>query len=163
VVIWKNLKDYWTKNCKEVPIRRLKRCLSLSIYLALWAIEMFLRRLASSSLWLRPNELTSFLDEDGIPLRWHLVERLYKELERNYRPAPLDCRGIVVRPEFLDHHGAVRAPDEYLGWKTLFNRGAEAISVPGNHFSMVREHNRALAGAIDLAIKDQLREQTRPA
>jgi hypothetical protein len=106
-------------------------------------------------MWLRPNQLTSFLDEDGIPLRWHLVERLYTEIERHYRLEPLDCRGIVVRPEFLDRNGTVRAPDEYLGWRTLFERGVETFSVPGDHFSMVREYNRDLAQVIDRATNNQ--------
>ena len=155
-VVSPNLRDYWTRNWNGDPIRALSHRLSRSGFVILWAIKMLVKRLISSPMWLRPNELTSFLDEDGIPLRWHLVERLYAEIERHYRLEPLDCRGIVVRPEFLDQHGAVRAPDEYLGWRTLFERGVEAFYVPGDHFSMVREHGRDLALVIDRATNNQL-------
>jgi amino acid adenylation domain-containing protein len=154
-VLWKNLRDYRTENRNGGPISALKHRLSRSGFVILWAVNRLLKRLASSSMWLRPNQLTSFLDEDGIPLRWHLVERLYTEIERHYRLEPLDCRGIVVRPEFLDRNGTVRAPDEYLGWRTLFERGVETFSVPGDHFSMVREYNRDLAQVIDRATNNQ--------
>ena len=158
-VISKNLRDYWTEKWNGKPISTLSHRLSQSGFVILWAIKMLVKRLVSSPMWLRPNELTSFLDENGIPLRWHLVERLYTEIERHYRLEPLECRGIVVRPEFLDQHGSVRAPDEYLGWRTLFQRGVETFSVPGNHFSMVREHGRDLALVIDRAIRNQLHEK----
>jgi amino acid adenylation domain-containing protein len=152
-VISKNLRDAWTEKWNGGPISTFNRRLSRSGFVILWAITIILKRLGSQSMWLRPNALTAFLDEDGIPLRWHLVERLYIELERHHRLEPLDCRGIVVRPEFLDQHGAVRGPDEYLGWRTLFEFGVETFSVPGDHFSMVREHGQDLALAIDRALK----------
>jgi hypothetical protein len=152
-VAWDNLKDCWSENSKDRAIRNLKPRLARSASVLLWATKMLLKGFGSS-LWLRPNELTSFLDEDGIPLRWHLLERLYIEIERHYRLEPLDCRGIVIRPEFLDRHNKVRASDEYLGWKMLFKRGVESFSVPGDHFSMVREHGHALAQVIDRATKN---------
>jgi thioesterase domain-containing protein len=93
-------------------------------------------------------------------LRWNLVERLYTEIERDYELAPLDCRGIVIRPEFLDRHSAVKAPDEYLGWGKLFERGAKTLSVSGDHFSMVREHGVALARLIGRAARNQEDERT---
>jgi hypothetical protein len=108
-----------------------------------------------SSLWLKPNQLTSFVDQKGIPLRWNIVERLYKEIERDYQPKPLDCRGIIIRPEFLDRYGALRAPDEYLGWKVLFKRGVRGLCVSGDHFTMVREHGQTLARLIGRAAKTQ--------
>jgi thioesterase domain-containing protein len=148
---WKNLSDCWTWNGNEGVVRALKKRVARSAFVILWAIEVLAKRMASS-LWLRPSELTAFLDEEGFPLRWYLIERLYTEIERNYRLEPLDCRGVVIRPEFLDRHSAVRAPDEYLGWRTLFARGAIALSVPGDHFSMVREHGRTLAQLIGLVL-----------
>jgi amino acid adenylation domain-containing protein len=152
-VVWDNLKACWSENCDDGAIGNFKHRLARSASILLWAIKMLLKGFGSS-LWLRPNELTSFLDEDGIPLRWHLLERLYIEIERHYRLEPLDCRGIVIRPEFLDRHNKVRASDEYLGWKMLFKRGVESFSVPGDHFSMVREHGHALAQVIDRATKN---------
>jgi amino acid adenylation domain-containing protein len=157
-VAWKNLKDCWTENWNQGVTSTLKQRLARSALVVLWANKMFLKRLRLLPMWLRPNEMTAFLDEDGIPLRWHLVERLYVEIERHYRLEPLDCRGIVVRPEFLDQYGKVRASDEYLGWRMLFERGVESFSVPGDHFSMVREHGLALAQVIDRATENQLQE-----
>jgi surfactin family lipopeptide synthetase A len=155
-VVAKNLKDCWTENRHEGVSRTLAQRSARSALVVSWVIKMLLKRLGFSALWLRPNELTAFLDEDGIPLRWHLVERLYIEIERHYRLEPLDCRGIVIRPEFLDRHGMIRAPDEYLGWRMLFKRGVKSFSVPGDHFSMVREHGRALAQVIGQATKNRL-------
>jgi amino acid adenylation domain-containing protein len=158
--VWKNLRDCRTWNWNEGVVQALETGVARSSFVILWAIETFAKRLASS-LWLRPNELTAFQDEEGIPLRWYLIERLYTELERNYRLEPIDCRGVIVRPEFLDRRSAVRAPDKYLGWRTLFERGAVALSVPGDHFSMVREHRSTLADLIVRAAKNESHELTR--
>ena len=157
---WKSLRHYWTEKGNDGVAWTLEKLVARSALVCWWAIGMFAKRLGSS-LWLRPNALTSFLDQAGIPLRWKLVERLYIEIERNYSPQPLDCLGIVIRPEFLDQHSAVKAPDEYLGWRMLFERGCEAISVSGDHFSMVREHGYAVGQLIDRAIRRQDVERAR--
>jgi surfactin family lipopeptide synthetase A len=158
-VAWKNLSDCWTENWNDGAARTLKGRFVRSGLIIWWAFEISAKRLVSFH-WLRPTVLTSFVDQKGIPLRWNLVERLYTELERNYRLEPLDCRGIVIRPEFLDRHGAIRAPDKYLGWKMLFERGVRALSVSGDHFSMVREHGKALAQLIGRAARNQEDERT---
>jgi amino acid adenylation domain-containing protein len=159
-VSWNNLRDYWTERRTDGVARTLEYRLTRSALVLWWAIGIFAKRLGSS-LWLRPNVLTSFLDQGGIPLRWKLVERLYIEIERNFLLRPLDCRGIVIRPKFLDRHSAVRAPDEYLGWKMLFERGCEAMAASGDHFSMVREHGPALALVIGRAAKHKYDERVR--
>jgi thioesterase domain-containing protein len=151
-VVSNNLVDCWTGDWTGDSRRSFKRNLARSCLIIWWAIE-FLGKRAASDLWLRPDQLTSFLDEKGAPLRWYLVERLYIEIERNLGLEPIDCRGIILRPEYLDRYGAVMPPDEYLGWKTLFKRGSESFAVSGNHFSMVREHSRELAQLIGKAIK----------
>ena len=151
-VAWTNLKECWTENWMDGGTGTFARRLVRSGWILWWVLERFAKRMGSS-LWLRPNELTSFLDQKGIPLRWSLVDRLYQEIERNYQLEPLDCRGIVIRPEFLERHNAVKAPDEYLGWKSLFERGVKALSVPGDHFSMVQEHGHTLAQLIGLAAR----------
>jgi amino acid adenylation domain-containing protein len=154
-VAWKNLGDTWRENRTE---GKLRNRVSRSGFIIWWAMEMLAKRMASS-LWLRPNELTAFLDEEGIPLRWYLIERLYTHLERNHKVEPLACRGIILRPEYLDRYHTVKPPDEFLGWKTLFEGGSEALHVAGDHFSMVREHGRALAQHIADAIKEQMNER----
>jgi amino acid adenylation domain-containing protein len=153
-VAWRNLNECWTENWNDGAARSLERRFVRSGMVVWWTLEMFAKRLGSS-LWLRPNMLTSFSDQNGIPLRWKLIERLYIEIERNHRLEPLDCRGIVIRSEFLDRHSALRAKDEYLGWEMLFKRGVKALSVSGDHFSMVREHGHALAQLIGRVARNQ--------
>jgi hypothetical protein len=146
-VAWRNLLECWTEDCNQKGSRILGRRLVRSGLIVWWLIRI-LAKLLGSSLWLKPNQLTSFVDQNGIPLHWHLVERLYKEIERTYQPKPLDCRGIIISPEFFDRHGAVKAPDEFLGWKMRFKRGVRAFRASGDHFTMVREHSFALAQLI---------------
>lgn len=153
-VAWTGIVNCWKAHppdkssfLSSLPTRLVRSSLILC-----WVVESFVRALASS-LWLRPNQLTEFLDEEGIPLRWYLVERLYKEIERHYELKPLDCKGIVLRPEFLDRYGVVEAPAKYLRWGEMFRRGSQDLTVAGDHFSMVRTHARALAQRIAEAIK----------
>ena len=151
---WRNLSECWTENSNDWSARSFERRFARTGMIVWGTLEIFAKRLGSS-LWLRPNMLTSFSDQEGIPLRWKLIERLYIEIERHHRLEPLDCRGIVIRSEFLDRHSALRAKDEYLGWEMLFKRGLEAMSVSSNHFSMVREHGHALAQLIGRAARNQ--------
>ena len=82
------------------------------------------------------GELTGFLDEEGIPVPWELVERLYRKAMRNYRPHPLDCRGILFRTV----PGDASAVKSSLGWENLFTRGLEIIPVTAaDHLAMIRE------------------------
>ena len=158
-IAWKNLRECWRGLWNEGMVRAFEKRAVRSALVVWWVIETLAKWLGAS-LWLRPNELTAFLDEEGIPLRWYLIERLYIEIERNLRLEPLDCRGIILKPEFLDRHAAVSGPDEYLGWRGLFARGCEAFSVSGTHYSMVREHAHALARLIGQAAKNPKDERT---
>jgi thioesterase domain-containing protein len=153
-VAWTSLVNCWKTRPADATslLSLLPTRLARSGLILCWVIESFVRTLASS-LWLRPNQLTEFLDEDGFPLRWYLVERLYREIERHYKLEPLDCKGIVLRPEFLDRRGVVEAPAEYLRWGKMFKRGSQDLTVMGDHFSMVRAHARSLAQRISDAIK----------
>ena len=62
-----NLGECW----KDLRATAFRKCAVRSVLIAWWAVEMLAKRLASS-VWLRPNEMTAFLDEEGIPLRWRL-------------------------------------------------------------------------------------------
>ena len=86
------------------------------------------------------GEVTSIFDEQGVPLEWGLVERLYENAENSYGPHRLDCRGVLFKVS-PDNERMERTYDDTLGWKNLFSKGLEIISVPGNHFSMIRDES----------------------
>jgi len=99
------------------------------------------------------DELIHMLDEQGMPLPGGLLDRLYRNLEKSYRPRPLDSRGILFTTDSSDAEKAVRAFDGSLGWKNLFTRGLEIIPMIGDHLSMIREHNSTLAREMDEVLK----------
>jgi thioesterase domain-containing protein/acyl carrier protein len=82
--------------------------------------------------------------------------RLYANMLKSYHPQPLNSRGILFRSESLDdsderyYRGAVNCSQ---GWNNLFSGGLEIVSVPGNHVSMMREHNKRLAQKITQVLK----------
>jgi amino acid adenylation domain-containing protein len=102
---------------------------------------------------LDPDELTHMLDEQGMPLPWGLLDRLFRNIMQSYRPYPLDSRGILFRTDSTDAEQAVRAFDDTLGWKNLFVRGLEIVPMIGDHLSMIREHNSTLALEMNEVLK----------
>ena len=70
-VAWRNLIECWTEKRNEGVARSLERRFVRSGMVIWWALEVFAKRLGSS-LWLRPNALTSFSDqEDPAALETH--------------------------------------------------------------------------------------------
>src|SRR6185503_14077248 len=102
-------------------------------------------------LWLALNRikansgLTSLLDEQGMPLPWKFLERLYLHIARSYRPRRLASHGVLFRTYAGDVDKAVHAFDDSLGWSGLFGAGLELVPIPGDHLSIMREHNSELA------------------
>ena len=80
--------------------------------------------------------LTGVLDEQGMPVSWGLLDRLYREMEKSYVLRSLDSRGVLFRTGELDGRQIAYAPDDALGWENLFPRGVEIIPVAGHHFSI---------------------------
>ena len=76
------------------------------------------------------------LDEQGVPLRWSLINRLYDKPKNSYELRLLNCHGILFRasPESKEYF---RAPDDSFGWKGLFTKGLEIIPVTGDHQSLI--------------------------
>jgi thioesterase domain-containing protein len=102
-------------------------------------------------------ELTTTVDIEGVPLSWPTLMRFYTHMHRRYRPAPLDCRGVVIRAAAGDRYEAIRAVDKQMGnqmgWSGLFTKGVVAVEVAGvDHNSMIREKAQSLASAITEAI-----------
>ena len=85
------------------------------------------------------------LDEEGVPMPWWMVERLYTKIRESYRPHPFDGKGVLFR---ADSEYKMYTMDDSLGWKSLFIRGLEIVAVVGDHLSMFREHNQTLAQEI---------------
>jgi amino acid adenylation domain-containing protein len=100
--------------------------------------------------------LSGVLDEQGMPMPWALLERLYGEMEKTYRFRRLDCRGVLFRTGELEGKQLGYDPDDALGWENLFTQGVEVIPVAGHHFSIwgkqiptiAREINRVLGSSL---------------
>ena len=96
--------------------------------------------------------LSGVLDEQGMPMPWALLERLYGEMDKTYRFRRLDCRGVLFRTGEFEGKQLGYDPDDALGWENLFTQGVEVIPVAGHHFSIwgkqiptiAREVNRVL-------------------
>jgi len=102
-----------------------------------------------------PSDLSSVLDQDGIPVRLDAVLRLYDWIREDYRPRCLKTRGVLFRANALDESGnAIREIDGSLGWNVLFSEGLEVIAVTGDHVSIVHDsaHVTALARQINEAL-----------
>lgn len=88
------------------------------------------------------------LDEQGVPLPWGLLDRLYAEYDKTYQPRCLDSQGVLFRSDEVDGKRVVRARHDALAWENLFAQGLEIIPIPGDHYSIVREH-RTIAREIN--------------
>ena len=105
------------------------------------------------ALSLEGGELTTTLDVEGVPLRWPMLKRFYAHMNRGYRPAPLNCRGIVLRAAADDRYESIRSADKQMGWSELFTKGVVAVELAGvDHNSIIREKAQSLASAITEAI-----------
>jgi amino acid adenylation domain-containing protein len=116
-----------------------------------WMLRQEARKMFRS-LKAKPDGFTTMLDEQGVPLPWDYLERLYARLTESYEPRPLSSRGVVFRPASED--GSFRRCDESLGWKGLFAGGLEIIPALGDHISMVRQHHQALAKKMTEVLKE---------
>jgi amino acid adenylation domain-containing protein len=94
----------------------------------------------STALRSQTDPLTPHFDEQGVPLRWSLVNRLYENAENLYDPRPVDCRGILFRSGLSGKAVPHAAAHEIsLGWAGLFDGGFEIVPVAGGHDSMTAE------------------------
>jgi len=107
----------------------------------------------------KPRSLTTLCDEEGNPLPGEIVQRLYLRIRTSYRLCPLDALGTLFRARSTNELGEGCAPDDSLGWKDLFARGFEAIPITGDHLSMIREHNLALARELDQVLRGRWPDQ----
>jgi thioesterase domain-containing protein/acyl carrier protein len=150
-VAWKNLRQCWTGTPND-PEQSFAKSVRRAALIVWWPLRIT-ASVIFASLWSRLGHLTATFDEEGVPVRWGLLERLYWEIERKYRPQALDCRGIIFRTEFMDLNQSVRVLDESLGWQRLFTRGLVAFPISGDHISIFREQSHSLALIINKVLQ----------
>ena len=97
----------------------------------------------------RQDNLSIVSDEENTRLPWRLVERLYCEIDKSYRPRPLDSRGILLRTKTRD---GFRNYDHSLGWEGLFTRGLEISSILEDHDAIFRQDISTIAREINAAL-----------
>ena len=104
-----------------------------------WILEKGTKRIIR--FFRRPSStlspITSFADEQHDPVTWELIARLYEKPLNTYDFRRLDSNGFLFRSQ--GHPGAY---DDSLGWKDLFAKGLEIISVTGDHHTMMSESDR---------------------
>ncbi len=144
---WHYWRQVWRRGGDGLSIgsRMWRSCLA-----AKWMLGQGVRKIRPEIP--RPNNLSTMLDEQGVPLPWEVLERLYTHIFKSYRPRRLGSRGILFRSEAPDQKYA-RAFDDTHGWKNLFTGGLEIVPVPGDHMSMFRQDNQALAQKINEVLK----------
>jgi thioesterase domain-containing protein/aryl carrier-like protein len=136
--------EKWKLDWGRPQVARLSDCL----HTTWWLFRRELRRIRSilrDQIRKPPEQLTTMLDEQGMPLPWKYIERLYMKVQKPYLRRPLDCRGALFRAEPQGDKNLARDLDVSLGWNKLFSRGLDIVPVPGDHLTMIREHNPTLA------------------
>ena len=102
--------------------------------------------------------LTGVLDEQGMPITWGLMDRLYSEIDKNYLPRPLDSRGVLLRTSEIEGRHII-ADDDALGWENVFAEGIEIVPLAGGHYSIFGEHIPTIARTIDRTLKHRASSQ----
>jgi nonribosomal peptide synthetase DhbF len=121
-----------------------------------WRIKLKLRSFFNQTVD-SPSDLTTILDQDGMPVHGYAVGRLNNRIRDVYRPQRLEGRGVLFRANAnaLDEsRKAIREIDGSLGWNDLFGEGLEIVPTTGDHLSIVRDvaHVAVLARQINEAL-----------
>ena len=151
-IAWKKWQQVWKQAPNGASTGRLSQLIGYRLRSSWRVIRWFLAT-QKRKVWIFFNlgvvetgGLTMRIDEQGVPLQWELLARLYADIHQRYRPRRLDSRGILFQA--AEGQGA-QAVDASQGWGNLFSEGLEIILVPGDHLSMVGEHNLTLAREIN--------------
>ena len=149
-IAWQKLTQVW--QCGSGSRSSIGFRLGSSLRVVLWMLVKGIRALGRAFLkaFVRdPDGLTASLDEQGVPMHWGLIERVFDNAVQNYRLRCLDCRGVLFRADAKDERYE-RASDGTLGWGNLFSGGLEIIEVTGDHFTMLRQEPHVLTLAREL-------------
>ncbi len=89
--------------------------------------------------------------EENTNSTWKALENIYDPAARQYRPQPIETRGILFRVR--ETLSGIYFSDRSLGWEGNFQQGLEIIEVSGNHFSMLETpHVNSLAKQLSFAL-----------
>jgi amino acid adenylation domain-containing protein len=96
-------------------------------------------------IWLEKKELMARIDltlsqDFNLHVPWTVIERIYRQAMRGYRPQPLSCRAklLVSQEDWMAK--AYRRMDHTLGAGRYFSGGVEVGEVPGNHVTILSEN-----------------------
>jgi aspartate racemase len=105
------------------------------------------------------TDLSPQFDEQGVPVPWPLVRRLYDNARKCYNPRPLDCHGVLFRadPNGEKYQEYVHEFEDSLGWKGLFAKGLEVNLITANHYTIIGE---SLARKMTEVLDDYLDERS---
>ena len=157
-VLWGKLLDCWKQMPGGAQEERPMKLIGLRLrktLLIFWSIlAKGTKTLFRQNLGQDLGSVTTALDEQGVPLEWALVERVYANAENTYHARILDCRAKLFVAG-SDDERIEREYDETFGWRNLFSKGLEIVSVPGDHLSMIREKScrRILANRMANALR----------
>jgi thioesterase domain-containing protein len=149
-VAWEKLRNDWKRSPKGRSTDRTSQSIGSRLRgswpIIRWMLVKEIKRLGRYFLQavLRdPGQITSKRDEQGKPLHFGLILRVWLNAAESYRLRPLDCRGVLFRADPKEEAPA-RALDGSLGWNGLFSRGLEIISIPGDHITILRHEQHSL-------------------
>ena len=157
-VCWEKLLDCWKQRPSGAQEERPMKLIGLRLrdtLLIFWS--MLAKGTKKIFQMFKPDlgAVTTVLDEQGVPLEYGLIDRVYANAENAYHARILDCPGKLFVAS-SDDERVEREYDEFFGWKNLFSKGLEIVSVPGDHLSMIREKSCSLILANRMA--DALRK-----
>jgi amino acid adenylation domain-containing protein len=145
-VYWEKLLDCWKQRPGGAQEERPMKLIGLRLrdtLLIFWS--MLAKGTKKIFLMFNPDlgTVTTVLDEQGVPLEYGLIDRVYANAENAYHARILDCPGKLFVAS-SDDERVEREYDEFFGWRNLFSKGLEIVSVPGDHLSMIREKSCSL-------------------
>jgi thioesterase domain-containing protein len=152
---WQILRQGWKHSVNGSPADRVWRSLGSRVrstwHNSWWLLGKAKRRLQSP--FNRPEvdleTLSGVLDEQGMPVPWGLLSRLYRQMDKTYRFRRLDSRGVLFRTGEFEGKQIDYAVGDALGWENLFTGGVEVIPVAGHHYTIWGSEIPAIAQQIN--------------
>ena len=155
---WQIWRQGWRHPAKGSSANRVSRSLGSSVrntwHTSWWLLGKARKKL--QSYFNRPevdlDTLSSVLDEQGMPVPWGLLDRLYREMDKTYRFRRLDSRGVLFRTGEFEGKQIDYEVGDALGWENLFTGGVEVIPVAGHHYSIWGSQIPAIAQEINRVV-----------
>jgi amino acid adenylation domain-containing protein len=149
-VVWYQWRRDWMRELDRLPPYEISGSIGPRFWRS-WLITQWSLRKVAKRVFGEAKKASVMFGGQYSPSPAGLAERLYSNILKSYHLRPLNSRGVLFRSESQDEspdERYCRGADPSLGWNSLFTRGFEIISVPGNHLSIMRQHNELLAQKI---------------